>query len=487
MKKKFIYLCIAISAFFVTGILFLLNNNVYASENYYDSETVIGQTINYLDESISLDGFSYNTNEVALKPKIFDFTKYDIPIERKNVVSSWKVDSSCAVGIDSLKMNLNSFFNYNISTGEQFDNDILAFKILNKYNVLNNLSYSEMHNSVFFQTYAKFYDSEHTLINFSSSDYSNYLFSGIMEELYKLNSSNPTEYQIEEFFEKYGTHVIVDASYGAFYEAFLLYKSSSKANASELEIKNTLKSGLELIASGGVANSNFQSKFGSYFNKNYNASSTFGEFNVRGAGNVPISSSTFSSYQSSLKKWYDSIYSENGNFNNPKYIGVKKTVPIWNYFPQEFSDLANIFKKTYGSLKSKKEKFPYKYKEYSISDSVYSNGEIAYLSRELISNNTKISDYNNFKIIAETIVGRWNSYGDVLLELSYTFTPSPYYKQTYQASERDYAKSDKNYIISISGSTYYWTMAPVSFGLRISVPDNEKYSVKNTKFYIIIY
>ena len=144
-------------------------------------------------------------------------------------------------------------------------------------------------------------------------------------------------------------------------------------------------------------------------------------------------------------------------------------------------------KKTYGSLKSKKEKFPYKYKEYSISDSVYSNGEIAYLSRELISNNTKISDYNNFKIIAETIVGRWNRYGDVLLELSYTFTPSPYYKQTYQASERDYAKSDKNYIISISGSTYYWTMAPVSFGLRISVPDNEKYSVKNTKFYIIIY
>ena len=155
MKKKFIYLCIAISAFFVTGILFLLNNNVYASENYYDSETVIGQTINYLDESISLDGFSYNTNEVSLKPKIFDFTKYDIPIERKNIVSSWKVDSSCAVGIDSLKMNLNSFFNYNISTGEQFDNDILAFKILNKYNVLNNLSYSEMNNSVFFSNICK--------------------------------------------------------------------------------------------------------------------------------------------------------------------------------------------------------------------------------------------------------------------------------------------------------------------------------------------
>lgn len=152
-----------------------------------------------MDESINLDGFFYNSNEVELKPKIFDFTKYDIPIERKNVVSSWKIDSSCAVGIDSLKNNLNNFFNYNISTIAKFDDDILAFKILNKYNVLNNLSYSEMNNSVYFQTYRKFYDSEHTLIDYSSSDYSNYLFSGIIDELDKLNSSNPTEYEIEEF------------------------------------------------------------------------------------------------------------------------------------------------------------------------------------------------------------------------------------------------------------------------------------------------
>ena len=252
--------------FFATGILFLFNNNIYASEIFYDSNTVIGQTINYLDESANLDGFSYNTNEVELKPKIFDFTKYDIPIERKKIVSSWKINSSCAVGMDSLKKNLNNFFDYNSLNGMQIDDKILTFKILNKYKVLKELSYSEMNNSVFFQTYAKFYDSEHTLLDFSSSKYSNYLFSGILEKLDELNSSNPTDSQIEEFFKKYGTHVIVDASYGAFYEASLLYKNTSIVNASELEIKNTLKSGLELITSGGVANSNFQSKFGSYFN-----------------------------------------------------------------------------------------------------------------------------------------------------------------------------------------------------------------------------
>ena len=168
--------------------------------------------------------------------------------------------------MDSLKKNLNNFFDYNSLNGMQIDDKILTFKILNKYKVLKELSYSEMNNSVFFQTYAKFYDSEHTLLDFSSSKYSNYLFSGILEKLDELNSSNPTDSQIEEFFKKYGTHVIVDASYGAFYEASLLYKNTSIVNASELEIKNTLKSGLELITSGGVANSNFQSKFGSYFN-----------------------------------------------------------------------------------------------------------------------------------------------------------------------------------------------------------------------------
>lgn len=144
------------------------------------------------------------------------------------------------------------------------------------------------------------------------------------------------------------------------------------------------------------------------------------------------------------------------------------------------------FKKAYENLLAKKEKFPYKFYEGDFGDEVHSNGEIAYLGEEFISKNTK-TNYNNFKIIVETTVGRWYKCGDVVLELSYTFTPSPYYRQTYHKCERDNAIYDKNYLITITGSTYYWTMAPVSFGLKISVPDNEKYSVKNTKVYIITY
>lgn len=142
----------------------------------------------------------------------------------------------------------------------------------------------------------------------------------------------------EKFFERYGTHLAMAVSYGGMTEVYYSTYSQNEINSSEIStnLEMKLNAGMSYNGIGASASSGFEKGLDTKYC--VSDSTRFTKLYIESIGKTPMTSLTFDSFAQSYPNWVEKM----GNEENYRIVDVadKGLVPIWDYFPDEYADVA---------------------------------------------------------------------------------------------------------------------------------------------------
>lgn len=140
-----------------------------------------------------------------------------------------------------------------------------------------------------------------------------------------------------EFFDTYGTHLVMAVAYGGMTEIYYATFAKETINSYELStrLEASLNSGMSYAGVGAGASTDFGAELDGQYKKNTSTRMTSVCINSIGGDVQPAFS--FESFSNSYPDWATSMREE----KNYRIVDVadKGLVPIWNYLPDEYNDV----------------------------------------------------------------------------------------------------------------------------------------------------
>lgn len=283
--------------------------------------------------------------------------------------------------------------------------------------------------------YLKFYSYvERMTLNLTANreDLSNMLNSEFVQDLYGKGSNKMTP---AEVIEKYGSHIILSASYGGRMEfTYFLSSTDTATTASDME---------KISGKVSVAISNFSTDINGSYSKDAKESATSKNVSIyessKVIGGVTTDMSSVDAMRQNYKTWLTSLDDSN-NYSMIGLVNANSLLEIWSFLPD--GDRKNNFiryfaqesNKSYNNLLSK-------YNRTSLQAKALSYGE--YPQSEASVNVRKALENNE-----GTQVGSFLTDGDVLL-----YEDTRYLKYTPTATSNSYEK----------GKVYYFKFEPITW------------------------
>lgn len=161
---------------------------------------------------------------------------------------------------------------------------------------------------------------------------------------YTLNLDSQEGY--DNFFNKYGSHILVDADFGALYDVY--YSCQSKAVNLDVSVSTSVvaeisagceaKEGDKTIGSAEASSKNGFSMSRALGVNSECVEENVSAYFVGGTGTGTSGSTTFDGIISDAKDWVNTIDS------NPVIIAYNEILPLWNILPQALDTTANYKK-----------------------------------------------------------------------------------------------------------------------------------------------
>lgn len=144
----------------------------------------------------------------------------------------------------------------------------------------------------------------------------------------------------ETFFNRYGTHLTMAVSYGGMTEVYYAIFSREAIKSAEIgvELESKLNAKMSYNGNGVSGASDFASEMNTKYRNDTQTRTT--KLYIESIGKTPLTSLTFDSFAQSYPNWVESMKDE----SNYRVVDVadRGLVPIWAYFPDEFSDVAKM-------------------------------------------------------------------------------------------------------------------------------------------------
>lgn len=146
----------------------------------------------------------------------------------------------------------------------------------------------------------------------------------------------------DEFFQFYGTHVVMAGYYGGRIECnyHLMFDSSEVTDTTMATYKTKASAGLKKaqVSASASRETNFSIKNEIGITEEAKAET----FTFKGRGGKYISGATEADFMKNYASWVDSFNSDEENFSVLVDVPDKALMPIWNLFPEEYSKATNI-------------------------------------------------------------------------------------------------------------------------------------------------
>ena len=152
-----------------------------------------------------------------------------------------------------------------------------------------------------------------------------------------LDALRNDEISAGDFFDTYGTHLVMAVAYGGMTEIYYATFAKETINSYELStrLEASLNSGMSYAGVGAGASTDFGAELDGKYKKNTSTRMTSVCINSIGGEVQPAFS--FESFSNSYPDWATSMREE----KNYRIVDVadKGLVPIWNYLPDEYNDV----------------------------------------------------------------------------------------------------------------------------------------------------
>ncbi|GHV02333.1 hypothetical protein FACS1894211_13550 [Clostridia bacterium] len=169
--------------------------------------------------------------------------------------------------------------------------------------------------------------------------YQSKLSQNLLNDLQDIHSDKS---RADDFFSKYGTHAVMAVSYGGMIGTYYSCFSKNTINVAEISTALTQQMRASFTNDGisGGASSGIDAALKAKYEKN--DTDTVTALYVETIGGNVIGSNTFEAVASGYGSWVNSL-------NKPEKYSVidvpdQGLVPIWYYFPQEYSEAATVLK-----------------------------------------------------------------------------------------------------------------------------------------------
>lgn len=261
-------------------------------------------------------------------------------VDKLNVISTYKGETYfnefSSTKISNLRSSTNVGFSFDLtdetSFAGMFVNVSMGFKSS------TSTDYSSYSNQYFY-IYEKFVleYSKH-FEDYLENDYSKMLSSNYLDSLEKLSSGEMSYF---DFFDNYGSHIIVSANYGGRLDAYysVLTNCSDINKSTEIKITESVEAGFT-----GVGTT--EAKLSSDVTKTLNVSNSQIESNLSfsSVGGSTFTGSSINDFQACQTAWSDSFNSsENSNNNVLMDYAEDGLVPLWDMLPDQYSNLREEF------------------------------------------------------------------------------------------------------------------------------------------------
>ncbi|MGN0768386.1 MAG: MAC/perforin domain-containing protein, partial [Christensenellales bacterium] len=144
----------------------------------------------------------------------------------------------------------------------------------------------------------------------------------------------------ETFFNRYGTHLTMAVSYGGMTEVYYATFSRDTINSAEIgvELENKLNAKMSYNGNSVSGATEFAAEMNAKYRNDTQTRTT--KLYIESIGKTPLTALTFDSFAQSYPNWVESMKDE----SNYRVVDVadRGLVPIWTYFPDEFSDVAKM-------------------------------------------------------------------------------------------------------------------------------------------------
>ncbi|MBQ6920485.1 MAG: hypothetical protein IJQ72_01125 [Bacilli bacterium] len=244
------------------------------------------------------------------------------------------------------------------------------------------------------------------------NDYRNFrdcLSSRLLEDIVAIENGTMST---DKFFEFYGTHVVMAGYYGGRIECnyHLMFDDSQVTDAMMATYKTKASAGLKSAQASASASS--ETNFSIKNEIDVNITATSESFTFKGRGGKYISGATEKAFMQNYASWVESFNENEENYSVLVDVPDRALMPIWNLFPTDHSEAANIvlnaFMTEASQCKSEwLEKCAYIYDDDSINDTVnFAGGAGTAESPYLINKPEQLSNVINnmsacYKLISD--------------------------------------------------------------------------------------
>lgn len=145
----------------------------------------------------------------------------------------------------------------------------------------------------------------------------------------------------DDFFDFYGTHVVMAGYYGGRIECnyHLMFNDSNISDSMMATYKTKASAGLKIAQASALAKD--ETNFSIKKEIDANITATAESFTFKGRGGKYISGATEKAFMQNYSSWVESFNDDENNYSVLIDVPDKSLMPIWNLFPTEYAEAAN--------------------------------------------------------------------------------------------------------------------------------------------------
>ena len=442
-KKLFIFILIS---FCFVG-LFGKNLKVSASGNYVEKSDV---------------GYGYNIvrapfvdkSYVRLGQPIYDSDWLDSLSKGLSTLNSTDIIDISGTSLSSLNQSLSNELSLKFGLeGTYSDFSGVVSSVFRQSLTTSQSQYLSSYHHYFSYTYKKkrIYLENYTRNQQYYQQHMDSLFLNEIQALNnKINNLTITDQDYYNFFDRNGTHIIHDATYG--YRVEMAYSILSNYHIFDSNNSKNITASIEasynnIISGSGSSSSSLSSAL------NYGQSKITDYFNIKLSGGDAVAISGYSDFRNKFNNWINTFKYNGVNESENNYTLVlfdyNGLLPIWEALPSEYANLSNNLRLMFVKYKDiYKTSFEYKGGDVLFYPNVYSrNNEFTITDSKILKQGLNFDEVITSNVFPSFLSLKSRGYNYVSITLNYEMKEVYDGYQNVYIYPKAYDNTDSNYII----------------------------------------